>query len=606
MKKFLKVFLSLILCTFFSQSTAFAQTSIRVTFPYGNTVDSVPDKWQVHYTDNATGKSIVDLYGQIHIGSKAVYCVEPNIYAVDGASDYESVLMNQVYNEQQCQQAGWIYALGKCMDNSNEMDLACQVLLWKLLDNTVSNITYHPDIQAKMNEVEQRINIMKTNVNFGTNEVVLKGYGKEHAVLLQDQNNVFEHYIETSNTGVHTQKEGNTLAIWLEKGDNLEGSVSYDCFYSSKEAGQSIIYNSKTSQNVLSLEKSIPNSISLKVSLSTGDIEVHKVDSQGNYIPNISLKIVDSNQEVVDQWTTDDKSHVTSNLLETEVYTLIEESQDNGYICAKPVSFKINEVSSIELVNHSINVKKIDQNENYVENATLQVLDSQNNVVDQWKTHQQIIEIPDIVKASLDNKQSIDYDGIHYVINEEMIECTINGKIYYIDINGYETIHRISNLKEGETYTLHELETPSSYLETEDIEFVANQSQTIVFENTKVKTVTFKKVDENQNYVKGATLCLKDEEGNVIDEWKTSDSAHVVKDLIVGKTYILSESKTPIGYEKAEDITFVVDDKTDEIEMIDYLIKTIHTGIYSNTSLYLGLACISLCALFIAIYKLKQ
>jgi archaeosine-15-forming tRNA-guanine transglycosylase len=70
----------------------------------------------------------------------------------------------------------------------------------------------------------------------------------------------------------------------------------------------------------------------------------------------------------------------------------------------------------------------------------------------------------------------------------------------------------------------------------------------------------FDKVDEDGVAVAGAELVLKDEDGNVIDSWKTDKSSHKVEGLLIaGKTYTLSETKAPEGYEIADDIKFTVD-----------------------------------------------
>ncbi|MGN1275654.1 MAG: hypothetical protein ACI4UK_01500, partial [Floccifex sp.] len=289
MKKILSVFLSFLF--FFVPLQIQAQSTIRVTYPYGSSIETVPEKWQVHYIDNTTGKSITDLYGQIHIGSKAVHCIQANVNAIDGASDYTSSSMDSMFSSNQCQMAGWIYALGIQKDASHEMDLACQILLWKLLDSSSSSFTYHSDIQAKINEVLHRIEIMETDVQFETQDIVLTGYGKDHAITLHDKAQVFSNYIETNNTGVHTQRNGNDLTIWMEQGDATQATLSYDCFYSSKEAKPSVVYTSQYSQNVIALEKSIPNSISLNVSLSLGQIHVSKTDINGNNLSNAFFQL---------------------------------------------------------------------------------------------------------------------------------------------------------------------------------------------------------------------------------------------------------------------------------------------------------------------------
>ena len=67
----------------------------------------------------------------------------------------------------------------------------------------------------------------------------------------------------------------------------------------------------------------------------------------------------------------------------------------------------------------------------------------------------------------------------------------------------------------------------------------------------------------NNNHV----LMLKatDEDGNVIDEWVSTEKAHVIKELTVGKSYTMTETKPADGYVTAESITFTVEN-TAEIQ----------------------------------------
>jgi len=58
---------------------------------------------------------------------------------------------------------------------------------------------------------------------------------------------------------------------------------------------------------------------------------------------------------------------------------------------------------------------------------------------------------------------------------------------------------------------------------------------------------------------------VTDEDGNVIDEWVSTEKAHVIKELTVGKSYTMTETKPADGYVTAESITFTVEN-TAEIQ----------------------------------------
>ena len=68
----------------------------------------------------------------------------------------------------------------------------------------------------------------------------------------------------------------------------------------------------------------------------------------------------------------------------------------------------------------------------------------------------------------------------------------------------------------------------------------------------------------------GATLVLTNSSGTIVDTWVSTDTAHIIYDLPVGK-YTLSETKAPEGYElSTETITFEVTDNGVKKNVIMY------------------------------------
>ena len=56
-----------------------------------------------------------------------------------------------------------------------------------------------------------------------------------------------------------------------------------------------------------------------------------------------------------------------------------------------------------------------------------------------------------------------------------------------------------------------------------------------------------------------------DSDGNTVDEWTSTEESHVIKELVVGKEYTITETKPADGYVTAESITFTVEN-TAEIQ----------------------------------------
>ena len=65
-----------------------------------------------------------------------------------------------------------------------------------------------------------------------------------------------------------------------------------------------------------------------------------------------------------------------------------------------------------------------------------------------------------------------------------------------------------------------------------------------------------------------------DEKGNVIDSWTSTDKAHTIEGLTVGKEYILREDLAPLGYVKSTDVKFRVEN-TNEIQKVTMIDKIV-------------------------------
>ena len=82
-----------------------------------------------------------------------------------------------------------------------------------------------------------------------------------------------------------------------------------------------------------------------------------------------------------------------------------------------------------------------------------------------------------------------------------------------------------------------------------------------IYDIQKVKVIT-KKVDSEGNFLSGVTLQILDSEGNVVDEWVTTDEAH--ETLLPDGVYTLHEVEALDGYDLAEDQEFTV-----KVEIVD-------------------------------------
>ena len=121
-------------------------------------------------------------------------------------------------------------------------------------------------------------------------------------------------------------------------------------------------------------------------------------------------------------------------------------------------------------------------------------------------------------------------------------------------------------------YYVKELYAPDGFVTTEE-----EQSFTFTYAGADQEIVSYEFIFENEpttveltktdlttgEELPGAHMELTDEEGNVVEEWISENQAHVIKELVVGKSYTLTETKPADGYVTAESISFTVENTTE-------------------------------------------
>ena len=184
------------------------------------------------------------------------------------------------------------------------------------------------------------------------------------------------------------------------------------------------------------------------------------------------------------------------------------------------------------------------------------------------------------------------------------------------------TNHIVLKLGAGE-YVLKEIAAPDGYIIATDIKFTVDVYGNITVENVDSKAVSdngyplIVMVDDTTKVriskwdittgeeLPGATLQIIDENGNVVEEWVTTNEPHMIEGkLIAGKEYTLKEIIAPEGYEIANEIKFTVNDDgtVTEVVMYDELTSktdTPYTG--DNHSDFAAFAMLGAASVIIAI-----
>ena len=190
------------------------------------------------------------------------------------------------------------------------------------------------------------------------------------------------------------------------------------------------------------------------------------------------------------------------------------------------------------------------------------------NVNDSTTVKLNVVTVVEISKVDVTTGEEL--EGAHLVVKDA------SGKVID-EWTSTNEVHVIKNLTPGK-YTLTETIAPDGYiLSDETITFTVKSDGSVTkvkMENTpKDKpVVVISKVDSTTGEeLAGAHLELRDEKGNLIEAWVSTNESHVIEGLAPGK-YTLTEVIAPDGYELSkETVTFVVkEDGTVDGKVIMY------------------------------------
>ena len=250
------------------------------------------------------------------------------------------------------------------------------------------------------------------------------------------------------------------------------------------------------------------------LNLATSKVSITKIDSKTKQgLAGATFVLYDNSGKQITTWTSTTGAHIIQNL-PNGTYTLKETKAPAGYkISKESTTFTISDT------NRDVTVK--------VENTLYSKVS--------------IIKIDSKTKVALAGAEFVLYDNS----GKKITSWTSTGKA-----------HVIQNLPNG-TYTLKETKAPAGYkISKESTTFTisdTNRDVTVKVENTALtKLVNIVKIDKSTGQpLAGAHLIVKNEKGETIADFVSTEEPYVIKDLADGK-YSVYEVEAPDGYKKSE------------------------------------------------------
>lgn len=116
-----------------------------------------------------------------------------------------------------------------------------------------------------------------------------------------------------------------------------------------------------------------------------------------------------------------------------------------------------------------------------------------------------------------------------------------------------------SNIPYGE-WIVKEVAAPTGYVVDATQHHIHISDDGVVINITMTdKQVQISKIDITSGQeLAGAELVITNKDGNIVDSWTSTDTAHYANGLVEGQEYTLIEKTAPYGYEIAHSITFTV------------------------------------------------
>lgn len=564
-----------------------------------------------------------------------VYCIEPwvtisweDVYDVGTLEDYEKLSAQAKEHIAEFSYFGYGYS----GHQSGEYYVATQYLIWLELDpEFVRDSHFYTEnkgecIDAEMNvyihdilrEVDQyRAPAAFTVTSSSQSEQVGNYYAGKGTMgdvyEIDDRSHVLAQMNLTQNDfGDALQWKDNHLTITLSEKTLGDRTVKFEKNRSLIGTRPMILKDSSNTYQTLGIRGDVQQSATILFH-TTAFADIEKVDTNGQYVSDASLQIIDSaTKKAVDTWTTTAQKHRFNGLEAGHPYQVVEQDAPIGYYYASTAELEPGKTTNVKLMDQPINasIQKIDDRGNPVQGATLQIQDLDDGRLLQFETsdvpyacgsfltadhHYRVKELQAPMGHYVCEEQefTVPHTGgntISIVMKDPVISYNVlkqdekRRPVNQASLSLYDTTQKEKQkilswqsgpdakeigqlLEAGHSYTITEEDASTKYFLAADIQFSVPVHQEETEHQIKITDhhihYQLQKVDENGSPLEDARLVITDitdpfDEGRVVVDWRSTESPLQVNLLERGHVYRLQELSGPDGYYVAEDKVFKV------------------------------------------------
>lgn len=241
-------------------------------------------------TVQSNGSNYNRLLTEILLNNDLVFCIEPLILT-DVGINYEIAPIDNYLTSADKINLGLIgyFGYGYNGDTSDEMMAATQAMIWKYRGYGLTD--YKQALQDKMDIIQHRMDTFTTRPSFEGQSLEFDGYGKAYAITLTDNNNVLSDFHIYDDGGYKIEKSGNSLTVWVEKGNDLTGTITLDRMNRDRIGNTVVWRNPDGKQTLANVRWSDPSSMKVKLRVAVGNIEITKKDELGNTVKGTQFKV---------------------------------------------------------------------------------------------------------------------------------------------------------------------------------------------------------------------------------------------------------------------------------------------------------------------------